>query len=95
MREKVSRLHSIMEDVWESERTFTEICQSPETKPHVTQRRNIQKLCLSRGRTKIPRALGARNLGVLGLDERAKAQVVMSSIILLKGKETETHASCR
>lgn len=63
--------------------------------PTSHRRRNIQKLCLSRGRTKIPRALGARNLGVLGLDERAKAQVVMSSIILLKGKETETHASCR
>ena len=59
------------------------------------RRRNVQKLCLSWGRTKIPRAMGGGSLGLLRLDERDKAQVVMSSIVLLKGKETETHATCR
>jgi len=57
--------------------------------------RNIQKLCLSRSRTRIPRTMGAINKRLSGLNKRGKVQVVMSSIILLKGKETETHASFR
>lgn len=58
--------------------------------PMSHRRSKVQKLCLSRGRTKIPRTMGTGNLGLV---ERDKAQVGMSSIILLKGKETETHAS--
>lgn len=63
--------------------------------PMSHRRRNVQKLCLSRGRTKISRTIGTGSLGLLGLNERDKAQVLISSIILLKGKETETHTSCR
>lgn len=54
------------------------------------RRRNTQKLCLSKGGTKIHKTMRAGNLQLLGVEEREKAEVVMLQIILLKGRGTET-----